>query len=177
MTSRDDFALPLDLPGWNQGIKALFGDAHGKHAPSNAPADVHPPHTSNPEKSARRVLAVNQAAPAHNYHHQKVIHDPKFSALHVDGLSQLPTARDAEFWLNKASTLEPKEAEQVLMEALQRDVQPVTSIAKALHELHKAVENSPAPQGRVYYNDTMHMFHFVHNHSFFLTFLDVFICV
>jgi hypothetical protein len=31
------------------------------------------------------------------------------------------------------------------MEALQRDVQPVTSIARALHELHKTVENSPAP--------------------------------
>ena len=56
---------------------------------------------------------------------------------------------DAEFWLRKAAGMEPKEAEEILMEALQRDVKPVTSIARALHELHKQVEASPAPLGTI----------------------------
>ncbi|KAH7622870.1 hypothetical protein NADE_007739 [Nannochloris sp. 'desiccata'] len=105
--------------------------------------DSRPAHGKN-MGSVRRVLATNQGAVAQAYH-QKVIHDPH--ALHAQGLSNLPTANDAEFWLRKAAGLDPQEAERVLMEALQRDVQPVTSIARALHELHKTVENSPAPTG------------------------------
>jgi hypothetical protein len=140
MGSDSNFALPLDLPSWNEGIKSLFAQ------PPMPTKDVAPVEDSRPVLgknmgSVRRVLATNQAS-AQAYH-QKVIHDPH--ALHAHGLGKLPSANDAEFWLRKASGLAPKEAESILMEALQRDVQPVTSIAKALHELHKTVENSPAP--------------------------------
>lgn len=145
MGSENNFALPLDLPSWNEGIKSLFAE------PANMPKDLAPVEDNKPSHgknmgSVRRVLATNQDNSAQTYH-QKVIHDPH--AMHAQGLSNLPTAKDAEFWIRKAEGLAPKDAERVLMEALQRDVQPVTSIARALHELHKAVENSPAPAGMI----------------------------
>jgi hypothetical protein len=150
MGSENNFALLLDLPSWNEGIKSLFAQ------PAMPTKDVAPIEHTKPSHgknmgSVRRVLATNQGASAQAYH-QKVVHDPH--ALHAQGLAKLPTANDAEFWLRKATGLAPQEAERVLMEALQRDVQPVTSIARALHELHKTVENSPAPAG-------MLVFHFI----------------
>jgi len=143
MGSENNLTIPLELPSWNEGIKSLFAQPAMPTKDVASVGDSRPIHGNN-MGSVRRVLATNQGSSAQEYH-QKIIHDPH--ALHAQGLANLPTANDAEFWLRKAAGLDPQEAERVLMEALQRDVQPVTSIARALHELHKTVENSPAPAG------------------------------
>ena len=74
------------------------------------------------------------------------MHDP--TAPHAGLHAGFPSARDAEYWLRRAQHLPPKDAEQVLMEALQRDAQPLTAIARALHDLRKDIEQSPAPPTR-----------------------------
>lgn len=136
MSDGDDFSLPLDLPQWNQGIEALFTQPR---MPGDRGAPLPRDHHLG---SARRVLASTQPPQAETHPPQKRQHDP--AAAHAAGLDQLPNARDAKYWLRKAAELEAPEAEAVLMEGLRRDAQPLTSIARALHELHKRVEGSPA---------------------------------
>ena len=79
--------------------------------------------------------------------------------LRVGGLDKLPNAREAEFWLRRAAAEQdagrPERAVEVLREALQRDVRPATSIARALAVLQKGdgagitsvaqEETAPAP--------------------------------
>lgn len=141
----------LELREWTQGVKfncafpaiAMQSDQRHVNLTTEEQASQ-----SKHLGSARRIPATSQGAPVY---HQKPIFRGEGTVLQVGGLSQWPDARNAEFWLRKASAYEHSgqmhEAEEALMEALQRDVQPATAVAHALHQLHKKIEGSMPLEG------------------------------
>jgi len=132
--------LPFELPDWNEGIKASasFSKTNMPNPSLQEPGDS--------QHGARRIPVASQVAKS--YHQQVQQRHEGPGVLHANGIGGLPNARDAEFWLRRAAVHEsenqPEEAERVLMEALTRDVQPVTSVARALHELHLRKEDGSA---------------------------------
>lgn len=137
--------LPLDLPDWNEGMK--FAAAFSNTTMEQANPIVQ--QSQECTQSARRVTASSQITT--NYHQQPLQRHNGPGVLHANGISELPNARDAEYWLRRAAAHEasnqPEDAENVLLEALSRDVKPVTSVAKALHELQKRKESGTCGKG------------------------------
>lgn len=154
----DRSAHPLPLRDWNQGLRTEFHDSKVAEtvigratdtAPVQAPTTVNERQILSQGKhiggSARRVLASSQTTFSQNTRHLMVQGNKDGLQMQAQGLSELPDARCADYWVRKAMHLEEagnqKEAEGLLLEALQRDVQPVTQVARALHELQKRLEN------------------------------------
>ena len=149
-------AHPLPLRDWNQALRTEFhgsGPAKGKDEKDREVStgandvDTCQPRSQGKHmgESARRVLTSSQKASEYAFRHKITKHlDKDGLQMQAQGLSDLPDARSAEYWVRKATHLEEfgqgKQAEGVLLEALQRDVQPVAQVARALHELQKRLE-------------------------------------
>ncbi|GAB4820054.1 hypothetical protein N2152v2_007100 [Parachlorella kessleri] len=70
------------------------------------------------------------------------------SGLRAEGLDALPNALEADYWLRKAAAEENggdlEAAYQVLKQALDRDVRPVTDVLRAMQDLSKRMEPQEA---------------------------------